>query len=131
MCKKGQFTPTTQLQVAVIQFQSFTQFDVIVQLSCIALYSAPCCCYNHPQEVLDWFEEKSLRAYSISAGQSLLYNDIFPKHKERLGKKMSELVVSAAPGSKAMQHQDINIIVSSSSIFINHSINLQLHTQLC
>jgi ubiquitin-activating enzyme E1 len=48
------------------------------------------------QEVLDWFEERSLRAYSISAGQSLLYNDIFPKHKERLGKKMSELVVRAA-----------------------------------
>jgi hypothetical protein len=43
--------------------------------------------------VLDWFQERSLHAYSISAGQSLLYNDIFPKHKERLGKKMSELVV--------------------------------------
>lgn len=46
------------------------------------------------QEVLDWFAERKLHAYSISAGQSLLYNDIFPKHKERLGKKMSELVVS-------------------------------------
>lgn len=46
------------------------------------------------QEVLDWFSERKLHAYSISAGQSLLYNDIFPKHKERLGKKMSELVVS-------------------------------------
>jgi hypothetical protein len=45
--------------------------------------------------VLDWFTERKLHAYSISAGQSLLYNDIFPKHKERLGKKMSELVVSA------------------------------------
>jgi hypothetical protein len=53
-------------------------------------------CPAAAQEVLDWFEERSLRAYSISAGQSLLYNDIFPKHKERLGKKMSELVVRAA-----------------------------------
>ena len=43
-------------------------------------------------QVLDWFESRSLRAYSISCGQSLLYNNIFPKHKERLGKKMSELV---------------------------------------
>lgn len=50
------------------------------------------------QEVLDWFEARSLKAYSISAGQSLLYNDIFPKHKERLNKKMSELVVSGAEG---------------------------------
>jgi hypothetical protein len=64
------------------------------------------------QEVLDWFEEKSLRAYSISAGQSLLYNDIFPKHKERLGKKMSELVVRIRPaeglkgvGGKEQQQQ--------------------------
>lgn len=54
------------------------------------------CCLCCPQEVLDWFEERALRAYSISAGQSLLYNDIFPKHKERLGKKMSELVVSVS-----------------------------------
>jgi len=59
------------------------------------------------QEVLDWFEARSLKAYSISAGQSLLYNDIFPKHKERLSKKMSELVVRDAvhyaPNTK--QHQ--------------------------
>lgn len=41
-----------------------------------------------PQEVLDWFESKGLTAYSISAGQSLLYNNVFPKHKERLGKKV-------------------------------------------
>jgi len=52
------------------------------------------------QEVLDWFTERKLHAYSISAGQSLLYNDIFPKHKERLNKKMSELVVSGLGGEK-------------------------------
>lgn len=46
----------------------------------------------HPgsQEVLDWFEAKGLTAYSISAGQSLLYNNVFPKHKERLGKKVGQ-----------------------------------------
>jgi hypothetical protein len=33
------------------------------------------------QQVLDWFSEKGLTAYSISCGQSLLYNNIFPKHK--------------------------------------------------
>jgi ubiquitin-activating enzyme E1 len=46
--------------------------------------------------VLDWFSERDLTAYSISCGQSLLYNNIFPKHKERLAKKMSELVVTVA-----------------------------------
>ena len=41
-------------------------------------------------------QERNLEAYSISCGQSLLYNNIFPKHKERLGKKMSELVTTVA-----------------------------------
>ncbi len=39
------------------------------------------------QEVLDWFESRSLNAYSISSGQALLYNTLFPKHKVRLGLK--------------------------------------------
>ena len=70
------------------------------------------------QEVLDWFDAKGLRAYSISCGQSLLYNDIFPKHKERLPKKMSELVVTVAkqalpdagaPGAR--RHFDVVVAV--------------------
>ncbi|KAG1679642.1 hypothetical protein FOA52_006159 [Chlamydomonas sp. UWO 241] len=47
-------------------------------------------------EVLAWFEAKNLRAYSISCGQSLLYNNIFPKHKDRLDKTMSSLVGTVA-----------------------------------
>ena len=47
-------------------------------------------------EVLEWFRARGLEAYSISCGQSLLYNNIFPKHKERMNKKMSGLVVSVA-----------------------------------
>lgn len=47
-------------------------------------------------QVLDWFRAKGLEAYSISCGQSLLYNNIFPKHKDRLDKKMSDLVTSVA-----------------------------------
>lgn len=46
--------------------------------------------------MLKWFEARSLHAYSISCGQSLLYNDIFPKHKERLDQKMSTLVGTVA-----------------------------------
>jgi ubiquitin-activating enzyme E1 len=44
------------------------------------------------QQVLDWFDTRGLTAYSISCGQSLL----FPKHKERLDKKMSGLVKEVA-----------------------------------
>ena len=32
-------------------------------------------------QVLEWFRGRGLEAYSISCGQSLLYNNIFPKHK--------------------------------------------------
>lgn len=32
-------------------------------------------------QVLDWFKQRSLEAYSISCGQALIYNNIFPKHK--------------------------------------------------
>ncbi len=65
-----------------------------------------------PRQVLDWFEAKALSPYSISCGAALLYNNIFPKHKERLGKKMSELVstscclreeeAAASPGLRAV-----------------------------
>ena len=41
-------------------------------------------------------QERNLEAYSISCGQSLLYNNIFPKHKDRLDKRMSELVRTVA-----------------------------------
>jgi hypothetical protein len=43
-------------------------------------------------QVLDWFSERKMNVYSISCGSALLYNNIFPKHKERLNKRMSELV---------------------------------------
>jgi hypothetical protein len=48
------------------------------------------------QEVLDWFQAKGLTAYSISFGAALLYNNIFPKHNDRLGKKLSALIKTVA-----------------------------------
>jgi ubiquitin-activating enzyme E1 len=41
------------------------------------------------QELLDWFSARKLSAYSISCGQALLYNNIFPKHKVRVLYKVS------------------------------------------
>lgn len=48
------------------------------------------------QQVLDWFKEHGLEAYSISCGTSLIYNNLFAKHKERLPQKMRDLVVNIA-----------------------------------
>ncbi|KAI8466875.1 MAG: hypothetical protein J3K34DRAFT_432282 [Monoraphidium minutum] len=64
------------------------------------------------QEVLDWFTAKGLTAYSISAGQSLLYNNIFPKHKERLPKKMSEVIVTVAKQELPPGRSHFDVVVA-------------------
>ena len=48
------------------------------------------------QELLDWFSTRGLTAYSISCGPALIYNNLFPKHKERLEKKVLEIVKTVA-----------------------------------
>eukprot|EP00249_Psilotum_nudum_P022864 c28665_g1_i1 orf=405-3575(+) len=47
-------------------------------------------------ELLDWFQARGLSAYSISCGQSLIYNNIFPKHRERLNRKILDLAKEIA-----------------------------------
>ena len=47
-------------------------------------------------EVLAWFKARNLDAYSISCGQSLLYNSLFPRHADRLNRKMKDLAVEVA-----------------------------------
>jgi len=64
------------------------------------------------QEVLDWFTARKLTAYSISCGASLLYNNIFPKHKERLGKKMSELVGTVAKQEIPAYRKHFDVVVA-------------------
>ena len=48
------------------------------------------------KELLDWFVKRGLTAYSISCGPALIYNNLFPKHKERLEKKVLEIVQTVA-----------------------------------
>ena len=57
-------------------------------------------------------QERGLEAYSISCGQSLLYNNIFPKHKERLGKKMSELVQTVAKMDIPAYRSHFDVVVA-------------------
>lgn len=64
------------------------------------------------QEVLDWFSAKELEAYSISYGPSLLYNTLFPKHKERLGTRLSELVASVAKAELPASAKHFDIVVA-------------------
>lgn len=63
-------------------------------------------------ELLAWFEAKGLTAYSISCGQSLIYNNIFPKHKERLGKKVSAVVLEVAKLVVPASRRHFDIVVA-------------------
>lgn len=64
------------------------------------------------QELLQWFEAKGLTAYSVSCGQSLIYNNIFPKHKERMGRKVSELVKEVAKMDIPANRAHFDIVVA-------------------
>ena len=47
-------------------------------------------------DVIAWFKARGLTAYSISCGQSLLFNSLFPRHADRLPRKMRDLAVEVA-----------------------------------
>ena len=57
-------------------------------------------------------QARSLEAYSISCGQSLLYNNIFPKHKDRLNKRMSELVQTVAKTEIPAYRRHFDVVVA-------------------
>ncbi|XP_002982764.2 ubiquitin-activating enzyme E1 2 [Selaginella moellendorffii] len=63
-------------------------------------------------ELLEWFQAKGLTAYSISCGQSLLYNSLFPRHKERLGRKVSELAKEVAKLDIPPNRKHFDVIVA-------------------
>jgi ubiquitin-activating enzyme E1 len=63
-------------------------------------------------ELLAWFQAKGLSAYSVSCGQSLLYNTIFPKHKDRLNTKVSELMATVAKCAIPANRRHFDIVVA-------------------
>jgi ubiquitin-activating enzyme E1 len=68
--------------------------------------------HDFVQSVLDWFQEKELEAYSISYGPSLLYNTMFPRHKDRLNTKLSELVQTVAKTELPPNIKHFDIVVA-------------------
>jgi ubiquitin-activating enzyme E1 len=64
------------------------------------------------RELLGWFQAKSLSAYSISCGQSLLYNSIFPKHQERLDRKVVDLAQDIAKLKIGPNRRHIDVVVA-------------------
>jgi ubiquitin-activating enzyme E1 len=62
--------------------------------------------------IMGALQKRGLEAYSISCGQSLLYNNIFPKHKDRLNKPMSELVKTVAKMDIPPHRSHFDVVVA-------------------
>ncbi|KAJ4907398.1 Ubiquitin-activating enzyme E1 1 [Raphanus sativus] len=64
------------------------------------------------REVLNWLEEKGLSAYSISCGSCLLFNSMFPRHKERMDKKVVDLARDIAKVELPPYRHHLDVVVA-------------------
>ncbi|KAK7300899.1 hypothetical protein RJT34_11750 [Clitoria ternatea] len=64
------------------------------------------------RELLDWLKAKGLNAYSISCGSCLLYNSMFPRHKERMDKKMEDLAREVAKVDIPPYRRHLDVVVA-------------------
>lgn len=64
------------------------------------------------RELLQWLQSKGLNAYSISYGSCLLYNSMFPKHKERMDRKMVDLAKEVAKADLPPYRKHFDVVVA-------------------
>ncbi|KAK4359233.1 hypothetical protein RND71_021462 [Anisodus tanguticus] len=64
------------------------------------------------RELLQWLQNKGLNAYSISYGSCLLYNSMFPKHKERMDRKMADLAKEVAKADLPPYRKHFDVVVA-------------------
>uniref|UniRef100_A0ACD5YBK3 Uncharacterized protein n=1 Tax=Avena sativa TaxID=4498 RepID=A0ACD5YBK3_AVESA len=64
------------------------------------------------RELLGWLKEKGLNAYSISCGTSLLYNSMFPRHKERLDRKVADVARDVAKMEVPSYRRHLDVVVA-------------------
>lgn len=64
------------------------------------------------RELLQWLANKGLNAYSISCGSCLLYNSMFPKHKERMDKKVVDLAREVAKLDIPPYRRHLDVVVA-------------------
>ncbi|KAI9118197.1 hypothetical protein K1719_010529 [Acacia pycnantha] len=64
------------------------------------------------RQLLDWLKEKGLNAYSISCGSCLLYNSMFPRHKDRMDKKMVDLAREVAKVDLPAYRHHLDVVVA-------------------
>ncbi|CAJ1970665.1 unnamed protein product [Sphenostylis stenocarpa] len=64
------------------------------------------------RELLEWLKAKGLNAYSISCGSCLLYNSMFPKHKERMDRKIVDLARDVAKVDIPAYRRHLDVVVA-------------------
>ncbi|KAL9247036.1 hypothetical protein vseg_020507 [Gypsophila vaccaria] len=62
--------------------------------------------------LLDWLQNKGLNAYSISYGSCLLYNSMFPRHRDRMDKKMVDLARDVAKAELPANRKHFDVVVA-------------------
>ncbi|XP_052203401.1 ubiquitin-activating enzyme E1 1 isoform X2 [Diospyros lotus] len=64
------------------------------------------------RELLQWLSSKGLNAYSISCGSCLLYNCMFPKHRQRMDKKVVDLAREVAKIELPPYRRHLDVVVA-------------------
>ncbi|KAG5253997.1 ubiquitin activating enzyme family protein [Salix suchowensis] len=64
------------------------------------------------RELLRWLKDKGLDAYSISHGSCLLYNSMFPRHKDRMDRNMVDLVREVAKAELPPYRHHFDVVVA-------------------
>ncbi|KAB2071341.1 hypothetical protein ES319_A08G214900v1 [Gossypium barbadense] len=64
------------------------------------------------RELIQWLKDKGLNAYSISYGSCLLFNNVFPRHKERLDKKVVDVAREIAKEDLPPYRSHLDVVVA-------------------
>ncbi|GMJ08897.1 ubiquitin activating enzyme 2, ARABIDOPSIS THALIANA UBIQUITIN ACTIVATING ENZYME 2 [Hibiscus trionum] len=64
------------------------------------------------RELIQWLKDKGLNAYSISYGSCLLYNSMFPRHRDRMDKKVVDLVREVAKAELPPNRKHLDVVVA-------------------
>ncbi|GMH12787.1 hypothetical protein Nepgr_014628 [Nepenthes gracilis] len=64
------------------------------------------------RELVQWLKDKGLNAYSISCGSCLLFNSMFPRHRERMDKKVVDLAREVAKLEIPPYRRHLDVVVA-------------------
>ncbi|XP_065853195.1 ubiquitin-activating enzyme E1 2-like isoform X2 [Euphorbia lathyris] len=64
------------------------------------------------RDLLEWLQKKGLNAYSISYASCLLFNSMFPRHKERMDKKMVDLARDVGKAELPAYRRHFDVVVA-------------------